>query len=167
MAFVVAFLLSTPVTVAMAIQPVHCSGPPAALPAGMEGWARTMSVRAAAKASTATSLHVGVGALATLLPTPKVAYVVPPDKPGAPASSGGIFAFAVSTAGRYRVALGSGAWIDVLHGKTPVVSVAHGHGPACSTVRKMVDFDLQPGRYLLQVAGSNTATLAMMVSRLP
>jgi len=34
-------------------------------------------------------------------------------------------------------------------------------------VRKMVDFDLQPGRYLLQVAGNASATLPLMVARMP
>lgn len=88
-----------------------------------------------------------------------------PEKPGEPASNGGIFTFNVPTAGRYRIALGAGAWIDVLKGAVPAASVAHAHGPACSTIRKMVDFKLQPGRYLLQIAGSSAATLPMMVSR--
>lgn len=48
----------------------------------------------------------------------------------------------------------------------PVTSVAHGHGPACSTIRKTVDFDLKPGRYLLQVARSRTEAIRIMVSRL-
>lgn len=39
--------------------------------------------------------------------------------------------------------------------------------PRCRlpTVHKIVDFDLEPGRYLLQIAGNETATLRLMVSR--
>lgn len=115
----------------------------------------------------ATTLPLGVGVSATLLPTPKIAYVVRPEKPGGLVSSGGIFAFIVPVAGRYRVALGAGAWIDVLNGTTPATSVSHDHGPNCTGVRKMVYFDLKPGRYLLQVAGNATATLPLMIARMP
>ena len=143
-----------------------CPATPVAPPAGMEGWLRAAPARAGAAASVAAPLALGSAATATLLPTSGVTYAVRPEKPGSAASNGGIFAFDVPAAGRYRVALGAGAWVDVLSGTTPAVSVAHGHGPACSTIRKMVDFDLKPGRYLLQVAGNATATLPLMVSRL-
>ena len=144
-----------------------CPATPAALPAGLEGWTRQAAVRAGASAARATPLSIGTAVVATLLPTPKLAYAMRPEKPGGSVSSGGLFAFAVPAAGRYRVALGSAAWIDVLSGTMPVSSVAHGHGPDCSGIRKMVDFDLQPGHYLLQVAGNGSATLPLMVSRVP
>ncbi|MET0271252.1 MAG: homogentisate 1,2-dioxygenase [Sphingomonas sp.] len=139
----------------------------ASLPAGMEGWSRRTPVAAGASATTATPLPIGEGATATLLPMPGVAYAVRPGKAGEPTGHGGLFAFTVPTAGRYRVALGSGGWIDVVSGGMPVASAAHAHGPACTDVRKMVDFDLRPGRHLLQIAGGGSATLPLMVSRLP
>lgn len=111
-------------------------------------------------------LPIGEGVVATLLPMSAVTYAVPPEKPGNPASSGGVFAFTVSARGRYRVALGGGAWIDVLSGTTAAASVAHGHGPDCTGIRKTVDFDLAAGRYVLQVSGSGSAKLPIMVVRL-
>lgn len=144
-----------------------CAATTATLPAELQGWSRKTPVRAGATAARATTLPIGQGTVATLLATPKITYAVRPEKPGGSVSSGGLFTFTVSDPGRYRVALGSGAWIDVLAGTTPAVSVAHGHGPDCTGVRKMVDFDLQPGRYLLQVAGNGSATLPLMVARLP
>ncbi|MES3152773.1 homogentisate 1,2-dioxygenase [Sphingomonas faeni] len=105
--------------------------------------------------------------MASLLPTPDIIYAAHPAKPGASLSNGGIFAFNVRTPGRYRVVLGAPAWIDVLNGTTPAVSVAHDHGPDCSGIRKMVDFDLKPGRYLLQVSGNSATTLALMVAHAP
>ncbi len=146
---------------------VACPATPVPLPAGLEGWTRKQPVRAGATAKTASSLPLGAGVTATLLPMTKIEYAARPEKPGDPASSGGIFTFKIPAAGRYRVALGSGAWIDVLSGTIPATSVAHGHGPDCTGVRKMVDFDLKPGRYLLQVTGSGSVTLPLMVARLP
>ncbi|WP_431358443.1 homogentisate 1,2-dioxygenase [Sphingomonas echinoides] len=146
---------------------VACPATVAPLPAGLEGWTRKQAVRAGATAKVATTLPLGVGVSATLLPTPKIAYPVRPQKPGGSVSSGGIFAFTVPVTGRYRVALGAGAWIDVLSGTTPATSVSHSHGSDCTGVRKMVDFDLKPGRYLLQVVGNPSATLSLMVARMP
>ena len=165
MLLAVLFALAAPQAAETMHHAENCPATPAALPAGMEAWSRPTTTRAGANAAKATPLAIGSAVTATLMPTPKVAYAIRPEKPGGSVSSGGMFAFTVPAAGRYRVALGSGAWIDVLSGTTPAVSVAHGHGPACSTVRKMVDFDLTPGRYLLQVAGNGTPTLPLMVSR--
>ncbi len=156
-----------------------CPTTPVPLPTGLEGWARKQPVRAGDTAGTATILPLGTGVTVTLLPTPQITYAVRAKKPVGPASSGGIFAFAVPARGRYRVVLGSAAWIDVLRDMTrgtsgvappipsPVPSVAHAHGPDCTGLRKMVDFDLMPGRHLLQVVGNSTAVLPMMVVRMP
>lgn len=144
-----------------------CPATPAPLPAGMTGWARPVAATGGASAAKASPLRIGTAVDAALLPTPRITYATPPEKPGDATSSGGVFAFTVTAPGRYRVALGGGAWVDVLRGTAAITSVAHGHGPACSTMRKMVDFDLKPGRYLLQVAGSAAAKLPLMVARLP
>nr|WP_179220809.1 hypothetical protein [Sphingomonas laterariae] len=45
--------------------------------------------------------------------------------------------------------------------------IATAHGPACSGVRKMVDFRLKAGRHVLQIAGSASPAIALMVTRLP
>ncbi len=144
-----------------------CPATPAALPAGMEGWRRPVPVTAGADATRPTALTIGTAVTATLLPAARLSYAAPPAKPGTPGSHGGVLAFTVTKAGRYRVALGAGAWIDVLRGTTAVASAAHGHGPACSTIRKMVDFDLPPGRHLLQIAGSEPPALTVMVVAMP
>lgn len=158
---------------------VVCPATPVPLPSGLEEWVRKQPVGAGDTARTATILPLGSGVTATLLPTPQITYAVHAKKPGGPASSGGMFAFTVPARGRYRVVLGSAAWIDVLRDSTlgtsgvappiqsPIPSVAHAHGPDCTGLRKMVDFDLMPGRYLLQVVGNSTAVLPMMVVRMP
>jgi hypothetical protein len=57
--------------------------------------------------------------------------------------------------------------VDVIREGAAVPSVAHGHGPACTGIRKMVDFDLASGAYTLQLAGNASATLPLMLVRLP
>lgn len=146
-----------------------CANKLATLPPELAGWLSPHPVDAATEASNlrAATLEIGSATNATLKSTADVRYVMRPEKPGGSASYGGLFNFAVSRAGTYRVALGSGAWIDVLKGKAAVASTAHGHGPDCSGVRKMVDFPLTPGRYTLQVAGSGEPNLALMIVQLP
>lgn len=146
---------------------VPCPGIPTTLPAELAGWTRMTPVRAGASAGAATALMLGTGARASLLPTRAIAYALPPHKPGEAASNGGLFAFTAPAAGRYRVAIGAAAWIDVVRNGGALAASAHAHGPACSGIRKMVDFDLQPGRYLLQITDKAAPTLALIVIRLP
>jgi len=148
--------------------PAHDRCPEAvAPPAELSGWASPRPLGAGRTVGRATMLTPGVAVAARLPSTRDVRYVVRPEKPGGSVSYGGVFAFTVTPPGRYRVALGSGAWIDVLADGKPATSVAHGHGPACTGIRKMVDFDLAAGRYVLQVAGNGTADLPLMVTKLP
>lgn len=136
-------------------------------PAELSGWASPRPLGAGHTAAQAAMLTPGVAVTARLPSTRDVKYAVRPEKPGGSVSYGGVFAFTLATPGRYRIALGSGAWIDVLANGKPATSVAHGHGPACTGIRKMVDFDLAAGRYVLQVAGNGAATLPLMVTKLP
>ena len=112
-------------------------------------------------------LPLGARAEVTLSDDAGVRYVVKPEKPAAPGTKGGLLSFKVTRAGTYRVALGTAAWIDLLAGTRPVASVAHDHGPTCSGIRKMVDFELAPGAYVLQVSGSGVGTTGVLVTPLP
>ncbi len=158
--------LAAPQATAATAPDAACRGADARLPPELAGWSRPAAATAGASAAGAAPLIPGTAVEASLRPTRSIAYALPPKKPGEPASSGGIFSLTVAAAGRYRVALGAGAWVDVLRGATPVASVAHAHGPACSNVRKMVDFDLGPGRYVIQLAGSTAPRLRLLVARI-
>ncbi|WP_246524696.1 homogentisate 1,2-dioxygenase [Sphingobium phenoxybenzoativorans] len=141
----------------------------AALPPEFTGWAQPVSIDAAsnAKGLAAAEINIGQAARANLRNTPEISYLTRPEKPGGSVSHGGLFRFTVKEAGTYRVALGSGAWIDVLEGKSAIQSTAHGHGPECSGIRKMVDFPLKPGRHVLQIAANGDAALPLMIIRMP
>ncbi|HEU0066622.1 MAG TPA: homogentisate 1,2-dioxygenase [Sphingomonas sp.] len=110
------------------------------------------------------TLAIGQGVRAALLPGDTVRFPVAPTKQAKPGTHGGAFAFEVAAAGRYRVSLGAGAWIDVVQGTRVMAAVGHGHADGCSPYRKRVDFALKPGRYVLEVSGSETAVLAMMIA---
>jgi len=71
----------------------------------------------------------------------------------------------VATAGTYVVAADAGAWLDVLSDGKPVASSAHGRGPSCSTIHKQVEFNLAPGRYVLQISGAPDASIGILFVR--
>src|SRR5262245_13124349 len=58
----------------------------------------------------------------------------------------------ITEAGTYGVAVDQAAWIDVARDGVAQTSIGHGHGPACTTIRKIVDFQLQPGRYTITLS---------------
>lgn len=165
----VGLALVAPLSIANAQEAgADCATTPAAVLPELAGWSTRQPITAADDASglPAAMLKIGSAAEAALKPRADIHYVATPEKPGDPASHGGLFTFMVEQAGTYRVALGAAAWVDVVKGAAALSSSAHGHGPACSGVRKMVDFALTPGSYILQIAGSSGSTLPIMIVRL-
>jgi hypothetical protein len=104
---------------------------------------------------------------ATLLKTPQVAYILQPKKPGGSVSNGGLFSFNAETARTYRVALSAAAWIDLIEDGKSLTPAAFGHGPDCSGIRKIVDFQLTPGKHALQISGNADPKMVLMVMRKP
>ena len=139
------------------------------IPTELAGWTDKAALSAATSAAGLSKavLVPGKAYLATLAPTPDVAYVVQPEKPGGTVSKGGLFSLTIDKPGAYVIALGSGAWIDVLKDGAGARSTAHGRGPACTTLRKMVTFDLTPGVYVVQVSANAEASLPIMVAAKP
>lgn len=112
------------------------------------------------------TLIVGQAAALTLLPNGRIEYPVTPGKAGAADSFGGIAQIDVPQAGLYRVALGSAAWVDVVRDGKAIASTKHGHGPACTGIRKLVDFPLQAGSHTLLIAGNGTPQTTILVAHL-
>lgn len=138
MLFLAALLLAqaTP-----AAQTTACKAPDASLPTGLLGWTAPGDEFTPGKAVSLDTVDA-----ATLKGVPAGA------KPGKAATIG----FKVTAAGTYGIALDQPGWIDVLpgaEGGAALQSVAHGHGPECSTIRKIVRFRLEPGLYRLYLTG--------------
>ena len=137
------------------------------LPAELAAWASPVA-RDAAAGVPGTALVLGQAARVTLLQTPSVTFPLRPEKPGGSVSFGGVLQVVVAQRGTYRVALGSPAWIDLVSATGKAVeSLAHGHGPACTGIRKMVDFVLEPGAYTLQISANGSPDSEVLVIRQP
>ncbi|OJY67970.1 MAG: homogentisate 1,2-dioxygenase [Sphingobium sp. 66-54] len=146
-----------------------CPATPAPLPAALAPWTEPASLTAAMNAAglEAATLPLGAAKDLALSRTPQVRYAVRPERPGGSVSHGGMARFVVVQAGVYRVAMDSAAWIDVVADGKSLESVKHGHGPDCSGIRKMVDFQLAPGAYVLQVVGNGTPGVRVLVTSVP
>ncbi|MGF7153343.1 hypothetical protein [Novosphingobium gossypii] len=159
-------------TVAHAAQPTEEHGgactTAAAIPADLTGWSAAHGkAMAAAKVGAIASkalLVQGVAAEVTLLPASRVVYTVEPRKPAKGDNYGGLLAFDVARPGRYRIAQSGRSWVEVIVDGEAVASVGHGHGPDCSGIAKMVDYDLPVGRHFLQIAGNGEARVTVMVA---
>lgn len=72
----------------------------------------------------------------------------------------------IRKAGTFGIALSEPGWIDVTPARgKPLVSVAHGHGPKCSTIRKIVRYKLRPGTYRVSVNKLKATRARLMLVR--
>jgi hypothetical protein len=106
-----------------------------------------------------------LGAARTELPLHKfesLRYAIAPERKPDVDKFGGMIPIDVKKAGRLTVALSAGAWIDLVRDGAVVTSATHGHGPSCTGIRKMVEFDVTPGRYLLQIVNAPQPSIQAM-----
>ncbi len=125
-------------------------------------WTSPVAVKAGSETAAAAALSIGRAANVTLLSTPDVHYALRPEKPGGSVSYGGLLALDVPQAGTYRIALSTAAWLDVVGKNGALRSTAHGHGPDCTGIRKMVDFVVAPGRYTVQISANGTPQITVL-----
>lgn len=146
-----------------------CAAMDASLPAELKDWNGQAAISTAPSAEhlTHVALMLGKGYEANLLNTPKVAMPVQPEKPGGSVAFAGLFSFTAPEAGNYSVALGAAAWIDVLEDGKAVTPTSFGHGPECTSIRKIVVFPLRAGAHTLQVSANADAKLKLMVAKKP
>ena len=144
-----------------------CTAMDMRLPVGLGDWNGKAAISTAPSPEHAVHapLTLGKGYEASLAKKAEVTFSVPPEKPGGSVSFSGLFAFTVETEGDYTVALGMAAWIDVLEDGKALEPSTFGHGPTCTTIRKMVVFAMKPGVHVLQVAGNGADTLRVMVAK--
>jgi hypothetical protein len=144
-----------------------CTATDTALPAPWSKWTAPTRVTAAAtpQALDPAQLTPDAAAAATLSSATAVTYPIKPEKPVAAGSYGGLFALNIRQAGRYAIGLSTPGWLDVTRDGKAQAAKANGHGPDCSTIRKYVEFDLEPGRYVVQVSGSPEPVARIMVVR--
>ena len=105
-------------------------------------------------------IAVGQAAKLVLVPQEKLKYAVKPQKDGL----GAILTVQVMAKGRYQIASSGRVWIDLLHAGGALTSVEHAHGPACSGIAKIVQFDLEPGPYTIALSGGASPDLTLLIA---
>ncbi|MFQ3594503.1 MAG: hypothetical protein SNJ63_00115 [Sphingomonadaceae bacterium] len=144
---------------------------PARLPgAGMaEAFvARTIGVAVEDEAAARLEVEAGTPAEVTLHPAAEVAFRLAPEqerKPDQPHA--GLVEVALPAAGTWRFSASHGAWIDLLGPGGHVKSAAFGNLAPCTSIRKVVEFQLEPGIYLVQLSGNPVETVRVMLSLKP
>ena len=138
-------------TAANAGQPVCIRMEPVA---GFEGWGHP----------TGSVPTVGREATLALKPARQVDFKPALGRAAKPGTFGGFFPINIAKAGHYRIALSAGAWADLVRKSERLKLAGHGHAPACSGIAKIVEYDLQPGRYWLQLSDAQTPAISVMVS---
>ena len=126
-------------------------------PAGLEAWS-------VAPGMTGDVIAPGKNIALTLEPIDSVTFPLPLERKPAAGTFGGVYHVTVATAGTYRVALQNGAWIDLVRDGKSLTSVAHMEGAPCSGIRKIGDFDLQPGTYVVQLSNAKTAQIRILIA---
>lgn len=141
-----------------------------ALPADLAAWSMLAYHDAATSTAglAAARLTMGETARMALVAATRVTYPVRLTKPATADTFGGLMQIVVPARGNYRVVLGSHAWISLIAADGKVVEAsAHAMGPACTGIRKMVDFTLTPGNYTLQLSDNPEPATSVLVIRRP
>lgn len=146
-----------------AAKPVCSTALNATLPEAWKIWANPETVAAAATPATQPEILLGHAYTAPLKPGASVDFAAPVKKLKE-GTFGGLFMLTIEKAGVYTIGLDQPAWVDVVRDGKVINSSGHGHGPACTTIRKMVDFKLDPGHYTVQLSNApkDTAVIAVV-----
>jgi len=144
-----------------------CAAMDQSLGDGLGAWRSKADLSAAASAGdlAKSELKIAAAAKVALLQTPKVDYPAPPEKPGGSVSHGGLLGFMVKEPGTYRVALSTPAWVEVVKDGKSIAPASFGHGPECTTIRKIVEFPLGAGAHVLEIAANAENTVNVLVVR--
>lgn len=72
----------------------------------------------------------------------------------------------IRKAGNFGVAVDQQAWVDLYRGRGKALAMAsESRGPACSTIRKIVRYNLTPGTYRVTVTNMTAPRARVMLVR--
>lgn len=127
---------------------------------------RPQAVAAGTKTSDAPKLQVDKLYELKLAGQSGVTFALTPGKPTLPDNAqAGVARFHTDKAGRYRVAITSGHWIDVVDGDKLIKSRDFQGARGCERPHKIVEYELPAGKDLtLQLSGSPDATVIVAVT---
>lgn len=140
------------------------------LPEAFAAWARPP---AAAEAATSTTgprpeLVPDQPLALRLKPADAVTFANPPGQlRKADGAHSGLLSVRVPAEGNWRIAASGPVWIDLIGPAGPVAATGHGRMAPCTSIRKVVEFPLPAGTWLVQVNGNPGPDLRLMLSRAP
>ncbi|WP_054530289.1 hypothetical protein [Erythrobacter sp. SG61-1L] len=137
-------------------QPPACDAP-VPVPAEWSGWETPSS------APDSGEIAVGTAWNFALAPVSEVALTGFDGKELPEGSMGAVLTFSAPSAGTYLITVADPMWIDVIGAKGVVESSAHGHGPDCSGIGKIVHFPLQPGTYRIELSAAQVDASRLMI----
>jgi len=133
-----------------------CGAVDAALPANLAPWRNP--------APAAGAIHPGMAVQIPLRPIAELQAAVPPHQArDGGATTGARLDLEIAAPGSYEILVDHSAWIDLVQGATALRSTARAPAMPCTTVRKIVDFSLSPGRYVIQLSGTTAASARILV----
>ena len=101
---------------------------------------------------------------AALRPIAELQAAVPPHQArDGGATTGARLDLEIAAPGSYEILVDHAAWIDLVQGDAALRSTARAQAMPCTTVRKIVDFSLSPGRYVIQLSGTTAASARLLV----
>jgi hypothetical protein len=125
-------------------------------------------VSAAAAAGAAPTLAVDKLYEIALTPQDQVHFVLAPEKKTlADGAYAGMVTLHIPMAGKYRVSMSEGFWIDLIAAGKFVPTDDFTGSHACHAPRKIVQFTLPAGDLTLQFANTNNASVQVTVTAAP
>lgn len=127
-----------------------------------------VALTAATAAGPAPTLEADKFYEITLTPQNKVSFVLAPEKKAlADGAFAGLVTLHIPSAGKYRVSMSEGFWIDVItDGKfAPTDDFTGAH--ECHAPRKIVQYSLPAGNPTLQFSNTNSATVRVTLTAAP
>jgi hypothetical protein len=164
-----ALALLLPFAVPAAAQSLDAAGGCATVkapPAELSAWTSPVTVVTANDAAGLGDARLRVGQAAELVLHPMGALTLPVPA-GHEGGNGGLAAIAIPRTGTYRVALGSAGWVDLVSAGKAIPSTAHGHGPGCTGIRKLVEFELTRGLYTVVISGNLEPRTTLLLAPRP
>lgn len=142
--------------------PVQCQEAPP-LPEPWTSWMQSGRAIAGGEAASAPRLILGKPSVATLRPMSQVQFAAPPARKEGE-GYGGLFSLSVKVPARIGIGLSEPAWVDLVTERTVQSSVDHGQGPECSSIAKILWFDLSPGLHIIQIANASARAIRIMAA---
>lgn len=86
---------------------------------------------------------------------------------GASTGSAGLVRLQITKPGSYRISVGSQMWVDLASGSMLIGSSDFSGQHGCDAPHKIVQYDLQPGTFVLQLSGASGDHVRLAVTRAP